>query len=58
MHAKFQEFSIHRSADMNIYLHYFFEFFILEDQELRRISNMKDLVLYEAVPTKFVSSFL
>jgi hypothetical protein len=42
---------------MNLSLLYFFDFFTLEEQELGIISNMKDLALYEVVPTKFVSSF-
>jgi hypothetical protein len=37
-HAELQEFSMHRSADMNISLLYFLEFFTLEEQELERIS--------------------
>jgi hypothetical protein len=57
MHAKFHEFSMHRSAYMNLSLLYFFDFFTLEEQELGIISNMKDLAPYEVVPTKFVSSF-
>jgi hypothetical protein len=36
VHAEFHEFSMHRSADMNISLLYFFQFFTLEEQELGR----------------------
>jgi hypothetical protein len=48
---------MHRSADMNISLIYFFEFFTLEEHELERISYIKDIVLYEGISTKFVSCF-
>jgi hypothetical protein len=44
--------------EVQISLLYFFEFFTLEEQELWRIYWMKDVVLYESVPTKFVSPFL
>jgi hypothetical protein len=58
VHAKFHEFILYRSADMNISLLYFFDFFTLEEQELGRISYMKDVVLYEGILTKFISYFL
>jgi hypothetical protein len=57
-HAKLHEFSMHRDEDMNLSLFCFYEFCTLEEQELWRITYMKeDVVLYEGVPTKFVSSF-
>jgi hypothetical protein len=58
MHPKFHEFSMHIIVDMSISLLYFFEFFTLEEHKVGRISHMKDVVLYETVPIKFVSSFL
>jgi hypothetical protein len=58
VNVKFHEFIMHRIADMNISLLYFFEFFTLEEQELERTTYMKDVILYEAVPTKSISSFL
>jgi hypothetical protein len=45
VHDKFHEFSMYRSADISLL--YLFEFFTLEEQESRRISYMKDVVLYE-----------
>jgi hypothetical protein len=56
-HAKFPEFWMHRAGDMNLSLFSFPEFCILKEQELRRIDYMKDIVLYEVIPTKFVSYF-
>jgi hypothetical protein len=43
---------------MNLSLFSFSEFCTLDEQELRRFDYMKDVVLYEGVPTKFVSSVL
>jgi hypothetical protein len=57
MHAKFHEFRNHRDEDMNLSLFSFSEFCTLEEQELGRIVYMKDVVLYEAVLTKFDSYF-
>jgi hypothetical protein len=57
LHVEFHEFSIHRDADMNISLFDFFEFCILEEQELRRIDYMKDVVIDERIPIKFISCF-
>jgi hypothetical protein len=42
---------------MNLSSFSFYEFCILEEQELWRIAYMKDEVLYEVVPTKFDSYF-
>jgi hypothetical protein len=56
LHAEFHEFSMHRDADMNISLFYFFDC-ILEEQELRRIDYMKDVVLDETIPIKFIAYF-
>jgi hypothetical protein len=42
---------------MNLSSFSFYEFCILEEQELWRIAYMKDVVLYEVVPTKFDSYF-
>jgi hypothetical protein len=51
-HAKFHEFSMHRDAYMNLSLFLFFQFCTQEEQELRRIDYMKDVVLDERIPTK------
>jgi hypothetical protein len=58
VHAKFHESRMHRGGDTNLFSFSFLEFCTLEEQELGRIAYMKDVVLYETVPTKFVSSFL
>jgi hypothetical protein len=58
VHVKRHEFRKHRGGDMNLSSFSFSEFCTLEEQELGRIIYMKDVVLYEAVPTKFVLSFL
>jgi hypothetical protein len=58
VHAKFHEFRKHRGGDTNLSSFSFSKFCTLEEQELGRISYIKDVVLYEAVPKKFVSSFL
>jgi hypothetical protein len=57
VHAKFHEFRMHRGGDMNLSSFSFSEFCTLEEQGLGRIANMKDVVLYERIPTKFVSYF-
>jgi hypothetical protein len=57
LHANFHEFWKHRGGDMNLSSFSFYEFCILEEQELWRIAYMKDVVLYEVVPTKFDSYF-
>jgi hypothetical protein len=48
---------MHRGGDMNLSSFSFSEFCTLEEQGLGRIANMKDVVLYERIPTKFVSYF-
>jgi hypothetical protein len=45
--------NMHRNEDMKLYLFSFPEFCTLDEQELRRFNYMKDIVLDEAVPTKF-----
>jgi hypothetical protein len=57
LYAKFHEFGKHRGGDMNLSSFSFSEFCTLEEQELGRIDYMKDVVLYEVVPTKFDSYF-
>jgi hypothetical protein len=57
LHAKFHEFRKHRDEDMNLSSFSFSEFCTLEKQELGRIAYMKDVALYEVVPTKFDSYF-
>jgi hypothetical protein len=56
-HAKFYEFRKHRGGDTNLSSFPFSEFCTLEECELGRIAYMKDVVLYEVVPTKFDSYF-
>jgi hypothetical protein len=58
LHAKFHECKKHRGGNTNLFSFSFSEFCTLEEQELRRIAYMKDVVLYESVPTKFDSYFL
>jgi hypothetical protein len=58
LHANVYEFSMHIKEEMNLSLFSFSEFCTLKEQELSRIAYMKDRVLYEAVPIKFVSSIL
>jgi hypothetical protein len=57
VHVKFHEFRKHRDEDMNLSSFSFSEFCTLEKQELGRIAYMKDVALYEVVPTKFDSYF-
>jgi hypothetical protein len=57
MHDKCYEFSMHKKGDIDLQLFSFSKICRLNKHELRITSYMKD-VLYEAVPTKFVSSFL
>jgi hypothetical protein len=57
LHAEFHEFRKHRDGDTNLSLFSFSEFCTREEQELGRIGYMKDVVLYESVPTKFDSYF-
>jgi predicted AAA+ superfamily ATPase len=56
--AKYHEFIRHRGGDTNLSPFSFSEFCTLEEPEFSRTDYMKDVVLYEAVPTKFGSSFL
>jgi hypothetical protein len=56
-HAMFYEFRKHRGGDTNLSSFSFSEFCTLEECELGRIAYMKDVVLYEMVPTKFDSYF-
>jgi hypothetical protein len=57
VYAKFHEFRMHRDGDMNLSSFSFSEFCTLEEQELGRIGYMKDVILYEGMPTNFVSYF-
>jgi hypothetical protein len=57
LHAKFGEFSMHRNEDIILSLFSVPEFCTLDDQKLRIFDYMKDVVLREAVPTKFNSYF-
>jgi hypothetical protein len=58
MHVKFYEFITHKKGDINLSLLSLSKICRLNEQGLRITSYMKDVVLYEVVPTKFVSSFL
>jgi hypothetical protein len=42
---------------MNLSLFSFYKFCTLEQQELRRIACMKDVVTYEGIPSKLNSYF-
>jgi hypothetical protein len=53
----FHDFIKHRGGDMNLSIFSFSEFCTLEEQELGRIVHIKDVVLYEGIPIKFVSYF-
>jgi hypothetical protein len=55
VHAKFQEFKMHRDGDMNLCLFSFLKFCTQDEQELRRFDYMKDVVLDEGIPIKFIS---
>jgi hypothetical protein len=55
MHAKCHEFSLHRNGDINLSLSSFFEFCTLEEQDLMRFDCMKDVVLDNGIPSKFIS---
>jgi hypothetical protein len=55
VHDKFHEIRKHRGGDTNFSSFSFSEFCTLEEQELGRIAYMKDVVLYEGIPTKFIS---
>jgi hypothetical protein len=57
VHAKYHEFRRHRGGGTDLSSFSFSEFCTLEEPELSRTYYMKDVVLYEAIPTKFVSSF-
>jgi hypothetical protein len=48
---------MHRAGDMNLSLFSFPEFCILKEQELRT-DYMKDVVLYEGIPTIFFNIFV
>jgi hypothetical protein len=58
MHAKFYEFIMHIKGDIDLSLLSFSKICRLNDQELRIISYMKDVVLYEGILAKFISYFL
>jgi hypothetical protein len=58
MHDKFYKFSMHRKGDIDLSLFSFSEICRLKEQEIRRTYSMKDVVLYEGIPTKFTSYFL
>jgi hypothetical protein len=55
MHAKCHEFSMHRNDDINLSLSSFFEFCTLEEHDLMRFDCMKDVVLDDGIPAKFIS---
>jgi hypothetical protein len=57
MHTKFYEFIMHRKGDIDLSLLSFSEICRLKEQELRRTSYMKDVVLYEGILCKFTSYF-
>jgi hypothetical protein len=57
MHANFDEFRMHRKEDIDLSFFSFSEIYRLKEQELRRTSCMKDVVLSEGIPTKFTSYF-
>jgi hypothetical protein len=57
MHDKCHEFSMHRNQDMNLSLFSISEFCTLEEQELRSLDYMKDVLLDEGISTKFISYF-
>jgi len=57
VHAEFHKFSMHRKGDINLSLFSFSKICTLEEQELRIFDYMKDVVLDEGIPTKFVSYF-
>jgi hypothetical protein len=57
VHAKFHEFRMHRGGDMNLSWFLFSEFCILKEQELGRTDYMKDVVLYDEIPIKFILYF-
>jgi hypothetical protein len=57
MSVKFNEFSMHRKWDIDLSLFLFSEICRLKEQELRKTSYMKDVVMYEGIPTKFISYF-
>jgi hypothetical protein len=48
---------MYRDEDMNLSLFSFYEFCTPEEQELGRISYMKDAALDEGIPTKLNSYF-
>jgi hypothetical protein len=54
MHTKFKKFMKYRGGDMNLSSFSFSEFCTLEEQKLARIAYMKDVVLYEGIPIKFI----
>jgi hypothetical protein len=57
-HDKLHEFRKHRDEHMNLSLFSFYEFYILEEHKLRRISYMKDVVPDEEILAKLNSNFL
>jgi hypothetical protein len=57
-HAMLEEFIMYRDEDMNLSLFFLHEFCTLKEQELGRISYMKDAVPDEGIPTKLNSYFL
>jgi hypothetical protein len=56
-HAMLEEFIMYRDEDMNLSLFSLHEFCTLKEQELGRISYMKDAVPDEGIPTKLNSYF-
>jgi hypothetical protein len=57
IHATFYEFIMHRKGDIDLSLFLFSEICRLKEQELKRTSYMKDVVIYEGIPAKFTSYF-
>jgi hypothetical protein len=57
IHAKFYEFIMLIKGDIHLSLLSFSKICRLNNQELRINSNMKDVVLYEWISTKFISYF-
>jgi hypothetical protein len=55
VNARFRKFRKHRGGDTNLSSFSFSEFCTLEELELERIAHMKDVVIYEGIPTKFIS---
>jgi hypothetical protein len=57
LHAEFHEFIMHKKEDVDLSLFSFSKICRLKEQELRRTSYKKDVVLYEEISIKFISYF-